>query len=417
MYSNEHATRLDSLTYQAGQINRDIQKWQTELNWFSGFDCERASSSLAQVRRDLLESRQRLDEIDSAIESNQKRQDECQASSSTSWLSRLWPSSEEAVARRLVVELEMRLKSLQQHRSAAQEKLASDEPNERKLAADLGRYRSFDPLEAEATITRLGEELAGLQRMMDHVRIASDRWESMVGNVWREWRKAQLQLNQINEDIAKAESFDQALSTAFDGKERAKIHGWCESYFEDGSPKAVKSRLARKRRELTHEVDKKEGRLRDVIRLLEKQIETLIIDGNNLCYAPSENGKGKFIGLEALAALVPHLCQTYKVTLFFDPGIRQRLSMTDASLKAVFPGATVMVMRSKATADEGILAAAEFDQTAYIVSNDRFADYPEQPAVKERRILPTSFTLTRCRSRNCRSTSRTEVGLPPSLHS
>ncbi|HHM6358972.1 TPA: hypothetical protein ACRL78_004592, partial [Pseudomonas aeruginosa] len=61
---------------------------------------------------------------------------------------------------------------------------------------------------------------------------------------------------------------------------------------------------------------------------------------------------------------------------------------TDASLKAVFPGATVMVMRSKATADEGILAAAEFDQTAYIVSNDRFADYPEQPAVKERRILP-----------------------------
>jgi len=34
-----------------------------------------------------------------------------------------------------------------------------------------------------------------------------------------------------------------------------------------------------------------------------------------------------------------------------------------------------------------LLAAAAFDAGAFIVSNDRFADYPEQAAVKERRVL------------------------------
>ncbi|MNZ06949.1 hypothetical protein D3C78_237130 [compost metagenome] len=65
--------------------------------------------------------------------------------------------------------------------------------------------------------------------------------------------------------------------------------------------------------------------------------------------------EGTVIGLDALNALVPHLCEAYKVTLIFDPDIYARLS-TD-----VFPQASVRVMGNDAKADEGLLAAAAYD--------------------------------------------------------
>ncbi len=71
----------------------------------------------------------------------------------------------------------------------------------------------------------------------------------------------------------------------------------------------------------------------------------------------------------------------------FDPGICSKLSTSESELQAQFPQACVSVMGNGAKADEGLLAAAAFDAGAFIVSNDRFADYPEQAAVKERRVL------------------------------
>ena len=38
-------------------------------------------------------------------------------------------------------------------------------------------------------------------------------------------------------------------------------------------------------------------------------------------------------------------------------------------------------------ADETVLSAAEDDNHSFVLSNDRFADYPEKLAVKEGRIL------------------------------
>lgn len=209
----------------------------------------------------------------------------------------------------------------------------------------------------------------------------------MAGDVFRHWKEAQFRLEKLERGIAQAEALKAELKGAASQKEKFMIHERCGSLFGNSSPGSILSELNAEHRKLTRAAEKQEGRLQDIIRLLEKRIETLIIDGNNLCYEPVENSQGRFIGLAALKALVPHLCRTYKVSVIFDPGIRQRISMDDATLKGVFPEANVIVMRSKAKADEGLLAAAEFDQNAYIISNDRFADYPEQPAVQERRLL------------------------------
>ena len=386
MYSNEHAARLVVLNQKTVSIDLDIQKLTLDMKWYDAFDCEQTSAQLAQRKRITLDIKQRLSQLTATIQSTSQHKATCQAVVG-GWLSSLWRSPEQKVAQHQVAELDKRLAILARSRSEAQAELASHEPEECRLAADLRRYREFDPLEARATVAGLNEELLHLQRLIEHTRSASEKWEAMAGEVSRQWQNQQRQLEQIDYDIAKAQAFEWELSNTTNRKEKALIHQECERFFENSKPGAVLSGLGTKRRKLEREIEKTQERLKGIVRLMEKQIEKVIIDGNNLCYLPSENGKGKFIGLDALTAVVPRLSQSYKMTLMFDPGICARLSINDSGLRALFPEATVMVMPKDVKADEGILAAAEFDQGAYILSNDRFSDYPEQPAVKERRLL------------------------------
>ncbi|MCK1788733.1 hypothetical protein [Pseudomonas violetae] len=386
MYSNVHATQLQKQRVCAGQIVLEIGRRQAEYDWFSAFDFEQASTKLASLKRAASAGESRLAELTIAIDSNQSRLDTLK-SSSDGWLSIVWRSSEQTVAHRQIPEMHKRVALLRESERGEREMLDKYEKEEFCLSADLRRYRAFKPLEEQATITSLGVELARLQEEIEQTRAASENWEATVGDVLRQWKQSELVLAKIMRDIRQAEAFEQDLSRAATSRDKAIIHQTCESQFGNSRPSSVLSGLRTQQRKQTRDAEKIESRLIDVIRLVEKRIETLIIDGNNLCYEPVENAKGRFIGLTALKALVPHLCRTYKVSVIFDPGIRQRISMDDASLREIFPEAKVMVMRSKAKADEGLLAAAEFDKSAYIISNDRFADYPEHPAVLERRLL------------------------------
>lgn len=386
MYSNAHAARLAILTQNFGSIDLELRKLQSDAQWYVAFDSELANSQLAQRNRVVSEIKLRLSQLTTTIESTNKLK-QTQMELAGGWFSSLWRSPEQKVAQHQVTELNKRLALLVTSRSETQTELAEHEPETLRLAADLSRYRDFDPLETDAIIIALNGDLLRLHQQIESTRIDSEKWEAMAGDVAREWKSRQRQLEQIDHDIAKAQSFERQLSNASTPRERAMVHQACESFFENAKPGAVLSGLNTKRRKLERDVDKLQGRLRDIMRLLEKHIETLVIDGNNLCYLPSESGKGRFIGLEALTALVPHLCVAYKVTLIFDPSICNRLSTDEAQLQALFPQAGVRVMGNGAKADEGLLAAAAYDDCAYIVSNDRFADYPEQTAVKERRIL------------------------------
>ena len=73
--------------------------------------------------------------------------------------------------------------------------------------------------------------------------------------------------------------------------------------------------------------------------------------------------------------------------MIFDSGIRAQILTTDSTFRTRLSEARVNMMGNGAKADEGLLVAASYDADAFIVINDRFADYPEQSAVKERRVL------------------------------
>lgn len=386
MYSNPHAARLVSLQMQLDQTYLDIHRRKIDHEWFVEFAAEPAHSELSEVKRQVLTAGQRLDELKAAIDLNQERLTQCQRAAS-GWLSRLWRSAEQSVAQRQLPELETRLNMLDQSAKKAQATLTWYTQEEQRLNADLQRYRAFDPLEAQALMTQLSEALPGLHSGLEATSQASEQWDARAGGLLRQWHAAQYQLDELAGDMAEAERFQYSLSNAVTARDRALVHQRCQARFGTGNPGSILSDLDKEKRKRQRDLDKLEGRLHDVVGLMAHQIETLIIDGNNLCYAPSENARNRFIGLMALKALVPHLSSTYKVTLMFDPGIRGQLGLDDAALRAAFPQATVVVMQSNAKADDGVLAAAEFDPHAYVISNDKFADYPEHPAVREGKLL------------------------------
>ena len=183
--------------------------------------------------------------------------------------------------------------------------------------------------------------------------------------------------------ISRAEAFDTALTNAPNGYEKHQIHARCESELGDSKPGKVLQQSRGALRRVDENIGKLRARIGSLIRFATWDIRHIVIDGNNLCY----EGRN-FLKLAALDALVPILARKYEVTLIFDASIRRKLELSSQDVEARFPQAVrVHIVASKRTADETVLAAASDDPHTFVLSNDRFVDYPEKIAVKEERVL------------------------------
>lgn len=387
MYHNHHALRLAALEREEKRLTQEIRNAQARLGAFEAFDSERAYSTLSQLKRDTQATREKLGEIEKAIRSNTIQLAEAHEAADSGFFGRFYMSTERSVAIRQVTTLEDRTDKLRSDGSTLTTDLAQKQTTEQNLAADLERYRSFDPLETRAILAQLGAELQQAQAGINHARKASERWEAAAGEVAREFDKVKRQIRTIESDIVVAETLNRNLTAAQTARERARIHQDCEARFGfgNGSPGNVLKEAKSKHRKLSRDAEKLERRLEDIIRVLDKQIAKLILDGNNLCYV-TEKGDRRFVGIKPLKALVSRLRETYTVELLFDPGIRSLTQMKPSELRAAFPNVRVEIMRGD-TADPAVLAAAEFDEHAYVISNDGFAEFPDKDPVKNKRIF------------------------------
>lgn len=95
-----------------------------------------------------------------------------------------------------------------------------------------------------------------------------------------------------------------------------------------------------------------------------------------------------FIGLRAISALIRELGGRYKTTVVFDASIRAMLRTdTQGIERALGASVNTHVAPSKTAADEYLLKLADLDNTAYILSNDRFAEYHDYNVVKSGRVF------------------------------
>nr|WP_239529016.1 hypothetical protein [Paenarthrobacter ilicis] len=189
-------------------------------------------------------------------------------------------------------------------------------------------------------------------------------------------------MKELQDERDLAERYGQELGWASNSYERAKVHEKCKSHLGEGSPSKIISKVDRELNIRRRDAAKLERRFRDIARRGSLDVQALVIDGSNLSYEGS-----KFLGLFAVRALCTRLASEFEVTVVFDASTRTKLGIpTDEKLRSQLPGVNVHVVVSGTSADETILDVAQ-DPTTFVVSNDRFADFPDKAVVREDRII------------------------------
>jgi tetratricopeptide (TPR) repeat protein len=273
----------------------------------------------------------------------------------------------------------------------------------------LARFRSFRSVEADQAIARIDADLPLLQKKRNHLKARTADVDRAVEAPLAELRKykseiedqestisrLRSELSRLEGQIAEAERIDEKISSAGNSYERAMLHEECEQRFGDGKPGRVIHTTRLRMRPLSSSIGdherqidrirrdmaKTEQRITKLAAVAARDIDALIIDGNNCCYQDSD-----FIGLAALIPMTENLGERYAVTVVFDAAIRRLLRVRDDDLRAALPAAKVHVVASRKKADETILDAAD-EPTAWVVSNDRFGEYRDKTSVKDGRVI------------------------------
>lgn len=273
----------------------------------------------------------------------------------------------------------------------------------------LARFESFRSVEADEAIAKIDGELSLLRRKRNDLEARAAKVDGAVAAPLAELRRYESEIEALESTISKlrsersgwesqiveAQRFDERISSTASRHERFKLHEESERRFGNRSPLAAIKAMRSQTRSLTSSIGdreqqiarirrdmaKTERRVTEAAEVAAREIDALIIDGNNCCYRGND-----FIGLAALIPMTERLGERYAVTVVFDAAIRRLLGVSDNDLRAALPAAEVHVVASRVKADETILDAAD-EPTAWVVSNDRFGDYRDKSSVNERRII------------------------------
>lgn len=274
--------------------------------------------------------------------------------------------------------------------SAAVTQLTNDQKALSKARADastarkrLSEHENFDLEKAESRRSSLELEIERINA--DHVVAGAElaRIETKIRPHTQEYDRLKSEAAALNADISAANRIDQKLDAAANGYERKLLHDECQAKFGTGKPREViKDRTGQLRR-LENNIPKLERRIRDELQKLHRSIKHLLIDGNNVCYEGQS-----FIGLRGISALLMSLGDRYKTTVVFDASIRAMLKTDSQGIERTLgPSVSTHVAPTKTAADEYLLKLAENDENAFILSNDRYAEYHDYDAVKSGRLL------------------------------
>jgi chromosome segregation ATPase len=275
------------------------------------------------------------------------------------------------------------LSSAKQHLSRDQEALSKVRADINAARKRISDHTNFDLNDSEMRLSSLGPEIERLKAAHATDNAEFVRIEAKIRPHTQELDRLKSELATLNADIVSANRFEQELSSASNSYERAMVHKECEAKFGTGSPKQVINDRRGKIRSLENNIPKVERRIRDELQKLERTIGHLLIDGNNACYE-----RQSFIGLGAISALLRELGGRYRTTVVFDASIRAMLKTdTQGIERALGKSHNTYVAPTKAAADEYLLKLADQDNSAFILSNDRFAEYHDYNVVKSGRVF------------------------------
>lgn len=383
MITNPFTKNIEALQRERNKSSTELLHWKTKFAWFQGFNFDQENFNLRHAERMESEAQAKLQQAQQGVirQVSSLKPLALMAGISINLLH--WFSSERAVAKRQLVAAQQELVAQQSRVEGLKIEISKAAELGRKIQGEIAMARTFDPLLAQSAIAALQAILDRIEPQLANLRQLSDDLDEVLREPLENVRKHEMERALLMGRISRAEAFDMLLSNARNGPERARIHEKCDRELGDSKPVNVLRQSRGALRGVEDNLGKLRTRVDSLIRFATWDIRHIVIDGNNLCY----EGR-RFLKLAALEALVPILAQKYEVTLIFDASIRRKLQLSSKDIEARFPQAErVHIVASKRTADETVLAAAGDDPHTFVLSNDRFVDYPEKMAVKEERVL------------------------------
>jgi hypothetical protein len=379
---NPYASQLAELEKMVSLTEGKRDDCLHQLDWYDHFDGGKASSLLYEYKREIVTLDKALqcniEELNNLATRLASLKKELEVNFNIFYL-----FSSERKAKKIALELaENKFAQLQRkrndlHQTTKEKKCILD-----ALQVDFDRHNSFDPREAKATIKALTFQIEKFNSQIQEVQRLKDRVDKKLVKLLAELNVLTQRKSETEADVAVAENLNVQLSRAPNSYERKMIHENCDATFGESKPAKVISEKRAVLESVKRNIQKLHGRIIVEANRAARTIKKLVIDGNNLCYQQQ-----RFIGLAALLVVAKRLEDEFLVEIIFDASIRALLKMPDRDIAARFGDRVkVHVVSSQSKADETVLNIAA-DKSDYVISNDRFSDYPEKAAVLGNRIV------------------------------
>lgn len=391
---NPFAPRCAVLQQEIAALEAPHAKRLASIGWYDDFNIEAASAQFNLLSRKSDALRLQRDQISLKSIRVDREIERLDALTAFSFDPREWFSDERTENKRLLAAQRALKAQQRKQRDAINEQLKTNRAALEAIDEERDRYRQFDQLREAAICEGDGARLAQLRSTLQQVLAEKKRLDAKLLEPLASLAEHHRQEKVLVTALSQAADLEKKLSNASNSYDRHLVHEKCTKLFNEGSPGRV---LRQKQSELEgvrRTIKKLDARARSIVRRDTRVVRTVVIDGNNLCYE-QHSGKQQAIGLGALQAAVKQLAQDYQVVVVFDAGICSLLRMTSQDITARLRHlAEIHIVPCENDADETILDAAG-DPYTYVLSNDKFRDFPDKPVVRGGRLVTHSIVNRR----------------------
>lgn len=200
-------------------------------------------------------------------------------------------------------------------------------------------------------------------------------------------------INELDSKIYELNNFRERLNNATSSSDRKIIHLEIEDAYGTGNPNFLINKFSKEKNRYSYDLEKLKRKGNEITKGYIKSVfaKNIVIDGNNLCYI-----NGIFIGFCALIAILKAINTRFEsIELIFDASICHLLKKSISEIRNSFKDfdrVEVHIVQSHKSADETIIHIASSNESCYILSNDRYADYPGYDAIENDRIFRFEIT-------------------------
>ncbi|MBU2731407.1 coiled-coil domain-containing protein [Acidithiobacillus ferridurans] len=317
MKLNPFDEQLESAETRASELRSSLKSISNEIYWYESTELKVLADSRDEFQSQLDIQSQVCTILKRKIGQVEESINKLSGSVSSLWNPKNWFDSQQRELRGSVSAEKTSLKTLRKTASTAQGHLQDLEHQMRTKNEEIEKYKSFDYDAKCKERMILANQLSQQKRVVERIADRRQKVDAALTPIVKQIREAEQNKCEADSVILQARRFDKELSNADNSYERAMVHQKCEENFGTGNPKKVISQKESEIRRLDRDLEKLRKRAKTVADNAARNINKLIIDGNNLCYQGD-----MFIGLSALVSLVPILAKDYEVVLVFDASIR-----------------------------------------------------------------------------------------------